>query len=163
MIRRPPRSTLFPYTTLFRSHWRPGERAPPHPLSGSITGLGCRYWLGGGGLSIEDGALTSVVIVSLLCPVLSAVPPARHEDTGLPYPALILSLLFFLFHPHPLFLPLSSPLLFPPPSQSCFAAVLWFCLGPESGEVSGVLPWRTLGITCCSSGSRLVGTGTLAM
>src|SRR3989442_10139918 len=24
MIRRPPRSTLFPYTTLFRSHHRPG-------------------------------------------------------------------------------------------------------------------------------------------
>src|SRR6266511_5297845 len=24
MIRRPPRSTLFPYTTLFRSHSRPG-------------------------------------------------------------------------------------------------------------------------------------------
>src|SRR2546425_6794034 len=30
MIRRPPRSTLFPYTTLFRSH---GDREPrrPHP------------------------------------------------------------------------------------------------------------------------------------
>src|SRR2546430_5612777 len=27
MIRRPPRSTLFPYTTLFRSR---GEHAPPH-------------------------------------------------------------------------------------------------------------------------------------
>src|SRR3712207_7764275 len=27
MIRRPPRSTLFPYTTLFRS--RPGRRLPP--------------------------------------------------------------------------------------------------------------------------------------
>src|SRR5437764_3277692 len=27
MIRRPPRSTLFPYTTLFRSHRRP----PPQP------------------------------------------------------------------------------------------------------------------------------------
>src|SRR5689334_24405022 len=27
MIRRPPRSTLFPYTTLFRSRWQPGERA----------------------------------------------------------------------------------------------------------------------------------------
>src|SRR2546427_6137070 len=26
MIRRPPRSTLFPYTTLFRSHERPGDR-----------------------------------------------------------------------------------------------------------------------------------------
>src|SRR2546425_5747157 len=24
MIRRPPRSTLFPYTTLFRSLWKPG-------------------------------------------------------------------------------------------------------------------------------------------
>src|SRR2546421_9139423 len=29
MIRRPPRSTLFPYTTLFRSTWRaPSSRAP---------------------------------------------------------------------------------------------------------------------------------------
>src|SRR3712207_7467479 len=27
MIRRPPRSTLFPYTTLFRSAEEPGERA----------------------------------------------------------------------------------------------------------------------------------------
>src|SRR2546430_5947479 len=35
MIRRPPRSTLFPYTTLFRSHQRkhrgrPGVLAPQH-------------------------------------------------------------------------------------------------------------------------------------
>src|SRR3712207_7914871 len=29
MIRRPPRSTLFPYTTLFRSH---GEQIAPQPL-----------------------------------------------------------------------------------------------------------------------------------
>src|SRR2546422_4663552 len=28
MIRRPPRSTLFPYTTLFRSHGVQGHRAP---------------------------------------------------------------------------------------------------------------------------------------
>src|SRR5689334_24236788 len=28
MIRRPPRSTLFPYTTLFRSHDPRGDRAP---------------------------------------------------------------------------------------------------------------------------------------
>src|SRR3712207_8319186 len=28
MIRRPPRSTLFPYTTLFRSRSRPGELLP---------------------------------------------------------------------------------------------------------------------------------------
>src|SRR6266571_8927389 len=32
MIRRPPRSTLFPYTTLFRSHRRPGGAPAPHGL-----------------------------------------------------------------------------------------------------------------------------------
>src|SRR5690349_23096587 len=35
MIRRPPRSTLFPYTTLFRSRGRPDQqslRAGPQPL-----------------------------------------------------------------------------------------------------------------------------------
>src|SRR2546426_4610432 len=41
MIRRPPRSTLFPYTTLFRSHVRGrGARravpAPRHRLSGDV-------------------------------------------------------------------------------------------------------------------------------
>src|SRR2546427_8996113 len=37
MIRRPPRSTLFPYTTLFRSHVDP----PPVPrhLHGLVSGL----------------------------------------------------------------------------------------------------------------------------
>src|SRR5260370_41875635 len=38
MIRRPPRSTLFPYTTLFRSHGRDqrGARADePHPGAGA--------------------------------------------------------------------------------------------------------------------------------
>src|ERR1039458_862104 len=30
MIRRPPRSTLFPYTTLFRSHDPPEHERPPH-------------------------------------------------------------------------------------------------------------------------------------
>src|SRR5437762_7027771 len=31
MIRRPPRSTLFPYTTLFRSCRRPRRHGPPLP------------------------------------------------------------------------------------------------------------------------------------
>src|SRR3712207_8466545 len=31
MIRRPPRSTLFPYTTLFRSHSGGGLSSYPHP------------------------------------------------------------------------------------------------------------------------------------
>src|SRR3712207_8289925 len=33
MIRRPPRSTLFPYTTLFRSTANPAPRSPNDPLS----------------------------------------------------------------------------------------------------------------------------------
>src|SRR5258708_11205992 len=33
MIRRPPRSTLFPYTTLFRSSRKPSSRSPPSPRS----------------------------------------------------------------------------------------------------------------------------------
>src|SRR3712207_7350557 len=40
MIRRPPRSTLFPYTTLFRSRaWRRGSRgAKPHARDGRFPG-----------------------------------------------------------------------------------------------------------------------------
>src|SRR2546422_1429328 len=43
MIRRPPRSTLFPYTTLFRSHAArvgadPGPQPPPHPDAGGERG-----------------------------------------------------------------------------------------------------------------------------
>src|SRR6266496_5956298 len=34
MIRRPPRSTLFPYTTLFRSPCRPGSWPGPAPCTG---------------------------------------------------------------------------------------------------------------------------------
>src|SRR3712207_7138341 len=57
MIRRPPRSTLFPYTTLFRS----GEEAGPHPRQvggaehregGAVPGQGVvaeRAHLGPGG------------------------------------------------------------------------------------------------------------------
>src|SRR3712207_7962319 len=42
MIRRPPRSTLFPYTTLFRSFEREEIRASEGPLAGKrvvITGV----------------------------------------------------------------------------------------------------------------------------
>src|SRR2546426_3683105 len=38
MIRRPPRSTLFPYTTLFRSRWqRLRERPQPLRVGGGAT------------------------------------------------------------------------------------------------------------------------------
>src|SRR3712207_7614640 len=40
MIRRPPRSTLFPYTTLFRSSYRSSSRVPPTraPAPGATAG-----------------------------------------------------------------------------------------------------------------------------
>src|SRR2546427_7584199 len=45
MIRRPPRSTLFPYTTLFRSHRppgpAPGRPRPPGPAAAAVAGAGC--------------------------------------------------------------------------------------------------------------------------
>src|SRR5256885_10753954 len=40
MIRRPPRSTLFPYTTLFRSH-RPGGRGGTAGHGRACIGPGC--------------------------------------------------------------------------------------------------------------------------
>src|SRR3712207_7888325 len=49
MIRRPPRSTLFPYTTLFRSdleavHRRPGERLEDEHVEGPLhQGEGVRH------------------------------------------------------------------------------------------------------------------------
>src|SRR3712207_9492822 len=36
MIRRPPRSTLFPYTTLFRSYYLIGTAAGPHPYPSMV-------------------------------------------------------------------------------------------------------------------------------
>src|SRR2546422_7754223 len=45
MIRRPPRSTLFPYTTLFRSAEQPGNgRGEPRPHAGARL---CRPGVGG--------------------------------------------------------------------------------------------------------------------
>src|SRR2546425_4669024 len=40
MIRRPPRSTLFPYTTLFRSSCWSNSRRPPRPILGWGGGRG---------------------------------------------------------------------------------------------------------------------------
>src|SRR5437667_6210799 len=43
MLRRPPRSTLFPYTTLFRSlHRVPGDRLPHEPARPGLADLEVR-------------------------------------------------------------------------------------------------------------------------
>src|SRR5260370_7756879 len=43
MIRRPPRSTLFPYTTLFRSLLHPKE-VPPLCLTGTVSKICWRFY-----------------------------------------------------------------------------------------------------------------------
>src|SRR5687768_18028453 len=61
MIRRPPRSTLFPYTTLFRSsRSRPGRRAPER---------GCR-----------DRAARRCARVAAPCPARDAGRRTRSEE-----------------------------------------------------------------------------------
>src|SRR2546429_6592220 len=39
MIRRPPRSTLFPYTTLFRSHPSKQRASPRRPVQGHLRSI----------------------------------------------------------------------------------------------------------------------------
>src|SRR3712207_7732445 len=48
MIRRPPRSTLFPYTTLFRSSGRHDRRVTVGPCSGDESAARMRRAAGGG-------------------------------------------------------------------------------------------------------------------
>src|SRR3989442_11991015 len=43
MIRRPPRSTLFPYTTLFRSLGTPLKGPFPDGVETALFGMGC-FW-----------------------------------------------------------------------------------------------------------------------
>src|SRR2546427_3493501 len=60
MIRRPPRSTLFPYTTLFRSRRRPRPRAVS-AQRGSLLGARQQHQAGrhGGGGRAASGGLRS--------------------------------------------------------------------------------------------------------
>src|SRR2546426_8715124 len=63
MIRRPPRSTLFPYTTLFRSRGHPGHEGRAHgvpgktraPLRGTMTRAAGAAALAAVGLGLAAG------------------------------------------------------------------------------------------------------------
>src|SRR5947209_12909389 len=55
MIRRPPRSTLFPYTTLFRSGSGGLAARPGCGSRGARHGRGCDASVPGGGVGPENG------------------------------------------------------------------------------------------------------------
>src|SRR5438034_10523350 len=67
MLRRPPRSTLFPYTTLFRSHGGDGARGP-------AAGRGTRALDAGGGPAIGRASARTDLRLSA-APAASAGPP----------------------------------------------------------------------------------------
>src|SRR5690348_17665840 len=75
MIRRRPRSTLFPYTTLFRSEEGTVARKLANALSGTVTG----------DKPIDDAAATArdrsgTVVVVLGRPSLAASADGRSEE-----------------------------------------------------------------------------------
>src|SRR5438034_4371324 len=74
MLRRPPRSTLFPYTTLFRSHGGDGARGP-------AAGRGTRALDAGGGPAIGRASARTDLRLSA-APAASAGPPggSRSEE-----------------------------------------------------------------------------------
>src|ERR1051325_3145386 len=55
MIRRPPRSTLFPYTTLFRSTGAATVKKKSEVKQGARIALGDRFDARGIGLLLDDG------------------------------------------------------------------------------------------------------------
>src|SRR5256886_17553972 len=79
MIRRPPRSTLFPYTTLFRSRRR---HAAPHPpaaaRAAAAAGLGHR----GRAKGSPAPALLQPRAARIACGPVAVHPAAGH--TGVP-------------------------------------------------------------------------------
>src|SRR3989454_3381306 len=76
MIRRPPRSTLFPYTTLFRSAWAAfADRARERQIQFSATVGNVRY------VTADSEALRQV-LTNLFDNALRYTPPRSEEHTS---------------------------------------------------------------------------------
>src|SRR2546426_9143534 len=95
MIRRPPRSTLFPYTTLFRSAATISFSAPFDP-SGADTSAGFHYAFDCAGGALSATYATAGTSVSTMCTypdgpgnhTVSAPTPAK-DGCFTPYTTLV--------------------------------------------------------------------------
>src|SRR2546422_9438083 len=74
MIRRPPRSTLFPYTTLFRSHYLTGEplEARPDTFGYRLGKYVRRNWR-----PVSAATASLIVVVGLVVFYTGRLPPGR--------------------------------------------------------------------------------------
>src|SRR5437762_38318 len=71
IIRRPPRSTLFPYTTLFRSRW-----------SASLTTTRATDWLNYDGLALAAAATTGPIVGQQLRQYWRSYPGVTRVDAS---------------------------------------------------------------------------------
>src|SRR5258708_22630445 len=91
MIRRPPRSTLFPYTTLFRSHLAAGTRRRGFQPVALFTGGGCRLFAA---LAAQRVELRHAA-ANLLPPRPRAVTDPKSTPLNPSHPNNSYALLFF--------------------------------------------------------------------
>src|SRR5256886_10177057 len=77
MIRRPPRSTLFPYTTLFRSAWKTRFGADSSVLGRSVTLDGRPHRVIG---VLSDAFRDPFSPVEVFLPIASAPSQSRSEE-----------------------------------------------------------------------------------
>src|SRR2546430_17583529 len=85
MIRRPPRSTLFPYTTLFRAHGAVAGVASLPGLSLNKTGSGYTLTATTGGI---PGVATSAqfnVVAAAAGQLALTTPPSATAQSGAPF------------------------------------------------------------------------------
>src|SRR5256885_7600119 len=76
MIRRPPRSTLFPYTTLFRSKT---AIVAPNPLAGMLADAGTESAAGHTG-ALARGSILLAIASALV--IASRIDPRSEEHTS---------------------------------------------------------------------------------
>src|SRR2546427_6599311 len=102
MIRRPPRSTLFPYTTLFRSRAAPGcsrssappsTRSPPAAVSSATS-----TWASSTSTRSEEHTSELQSQSNLVCRLLLEKKKILHTTTDGSTPCPLLSVTHILVH-----------------------------------------------------------------